>query len=74
MNKKLIIIAAAAGLLSFVGMFVLAWVTKSAPPEQTQQADQSTSEILSVNSTAICKFIFPESFDNNQFSALFSNV
>lgn len=31
MSKKMIIMVAAAGLISFAGMFVLAWLTKPAP-------------------------------------------
>lgn len=43
MSKKLIIIAAAGGLISFGGMFVLAWLTKPAPPEPEDKSKQSTS-------------------------------
>lgn len=48
MSKKLIIIVAAAGLTSFGGMFVLAWLTKPATPipedtsKQSASADQDT--------------------------------
>ena len=40
MNKKLIIITAAAGLLSFAGSFILAWLTKAAPQPQNPQTNQ----------------------------------
>ncbi len=43
MNKKLIIIAAAVGLVSFAGMFALAWLTKK--PAQVQSPE--TSEAIS---------------------------
>jgi hypothetical protein len=42
-NKKLIIIMAGAGLLSFSGAFVLAWLTKSTAPAPQSQSAQSTT-------------------------------
>jgi flagellar motility protein MotE (MotC chaperone) len=42
MNKKLIIIVAAAGLVSFSGTFVFAWLTKTSPQAQSLQVDQPT--------------------------------
>lgn len=42
MNKKRIIITAAAGLVSFTGMFVLAWLTTKAPIYQNIDANQPT--------------------------------
>ncbi|MHC4158080.1 MAG: hypothetical protein ACYSSO_03285 [Planctomycetota bacterium] len=42
MSKKRIIIIAAAGLLSFSVMFVLAWLTTTAPPETQAEANQTT--------------------------------
>ncbi len=43
MNKKLIIITAAVGLLSSGGMFVLAWLTKAAPEAPGPDAEQTTA-------------------------------
>jgi flagellar motility protein MotE (MotC chaperone) len=40
MNKKLMIITAAAGLVSFAGMFAFAWLTKK--PVQVQETETST--------------------------------
>ncbi len=45
MSKKHIIIAAAAGLLSFAGAFVVAWLvggSAQVPPETTAEAQQAT--------------------------------
>jgi flagellar motility protein MotE (MotC chaperone) len=41
MNKKLIIIAAAVGLVSFAGMFAYGWLTKK--PAQAQQTETGTA-------------------------------
>jgi len=41
-NKKRIIITAAAGLVSFTGMFVLAWLTTKTPIYQNIDANQPT--------------------------------
>jgi flagellar motility protein MotE (MotC chaperone) len=41
MNKKLIIMIAAAGLISFAGAFAFAWFTKSAPASQSDELNQS---------------------------------
>lgn len=43
MSKKLIIIMAAAGLVSFAGMFVFAWLTKTTSQVQSSEAKQETS-------------------------------
>ncbi len=43
MSKKLIIIMAAAGLVSFAGMFVFAWLTKTTSQVQSPEAKQETS-------------------------------
>ncbi len=43
MSKKLIIITAAAGLLSCAGMFVLAWLTNPAPAVAAPDAGQTTA-------------------------------
>jgi flagellar motility protein MotE (MotC chaperone) len=40
MNKKIIIITAAAGLVSFAGSFILAWLTKKAPQPQNLDTKQ----------------------------------
>jgi hypothetical protein len=40
-SKKLIIITASAGLVSFAGAFVLGWLTKPAPPEHPDRPAQS---------------------------------
>ena len=42
MSKKLIIITAAAGLVSFSGAFVLGWLTKPSPPSRPDESDQPT--------------------------------
>ena len=42
MNKKLIIIISAAGLVSFAGMFAFAWLTKPTPQTQNYEAEQAT--------------------------------
>jgi len=41
-SKKLIIITAAAGLVSFSGAFVLGWLTKPSPPSRPDESDQPT--------------------------------
>ena len=43
MNKKLIIMTAAAGLVSFAGMFMLAWFTKPVPERSEETAPQGQS-------------------------------
>ena len=43
MNKKLIIIAAAAGLISFAGSFALAWFTAEPAVTQTGRGDETTT-------------------------------
>lgn len=43
MSKKVIIIAGAAGLVSFAGAFVYSWVTKPAPASQADESDQVVS-------------------------------
>lgn len=40
MSKKLIIITAAAGLVSFAGAFVFGWLTKRPPPSRPDESDQ----------------------------------
>jgi hypothetical protein len=40
MSKKLIIMIAAAGLISFAGAFALAWFTKPAPASQSDELNQ----------------------------------
>jgi flagellar motility protein MotE (MotC chaperone) len=42
MNKKLIIMIAAAGLISFAGAFAFAWFTKSAPVRASDELNKST--------------------------------
>lgn len=42
MGKKLIIMIAMAGLVSFAGMFAFAWLTKPAPQDQSPQVKQAT--------------------------------
>ena len=42
MNKKLIIMIAAAGLISFAGAFAFAWFTKSAPISQSDELNKPT--------------------------------
>ena len=42
MNKKIIIMIAGASLLSFVGTFVFAWLTKPTPQAQPAETEQST--------------------------------
>lgn len=42
MSKKLIIMIAAAGLVSFGGAFVFAWLTKPAPSTQSDELDRPT--------------------------------
>ncbi len=42
MSKKLIIMIAAAGLISFAGAFAFAWFTKSAPVSQSDELNKST--------------------------------
>jgi flagellar motility protein MotE (MotC chaperone) len=42
MSKKLIIMIAAAGLISFTGAFVFAWLTKTAPVDQSDELNQPT--------------------------------
>lgn len=44
MNKKLIIITAVVGLVSFAGMFAFAWLTKTTPPVQSPQSKQTTPD------------------------------
>ena len=43
MNKKLIIITGAVGLIGFFGMFAFAWFTKSTAPPQSPEVLQETS-------------------------------
>lgn len=43
MSKKLIIMVAAIGIVSFVGMFVLAWLTTATPQAQDPEAEQTPS-------------------------------
>lgn len=45
MNKRLIIITAGAGLLSFAGAFALAWLTAPGPSGQSEQPEGSTEAI-----------------------------
>ncbi|MHC4544659.1 MAG: hypothetical protein ACYSYL_09045, partial [Planctomycetota bacterium] len=40
MSKKLIIMIAAAGLISFAGAFAFAWFTKTAPASQNDELNQ----------------------------------
>ena len=49
MNKKLIIMVSAAGLVSFAGMFTLAWLTKTTPQVQSPEARQTTSAGLKLS-------------------------
>lgn len=50
MNKKIIIITAAAGLLSFAGAFVFAWLTKPTPEPQSSETGQPIStEAVSIS-------------------------
>ena len=42
MSKKLIIMIAAAGLISFAGAFAFAWFTKSAPVSQSDELNKAT--------------------------------
>jgi len=42
MSKKLIIMIAAAGLISFAGAFAFAWFTKSAPISQSDELNKPT--------------------------------
>ncbi|MHC4109916.1 MAG: hypothetical protein ACYSUY_02515 [Planctomycetota bacterium] len=42
MNKKRIIMIAAAGLISFAGAFAFAWFTKSAPARASDELNKST--------------------------------
>ena len=42
MSKKLIIMIAAAGLISFAGAFAFAWFTKSAPVSQGDESNKPT--------------------------------
>jgi len=42
MNKKLIIMIAAAGLISFAGAFAFAWFTKSAPVRASDELNKPT--------------------------------
>lgn len=44
MSKKLIIMMAAAGLLSFAGMFVFAWLTKKTPQPRSPEAAQEAPD------------------------------
>jgi len=46
-NKKMIIIVAGAGLISFGGMFAFGWLTKKAPP--APQADAETKQDTDTN-------------------------
>ena len=48
-NKKRIIITAAGGLVSFTGMFVLAWLTTKTPIYQQVDANQPTLAIAGPN-------------------------
>jgi hypothetical protein len=41
-SKKLIIITAAAGLISFAGAFIVGWLTKSSPPSRPDELSQPT--------------------------------
>ncbi len=50
MSKKLIIMIAAAGLVSFVGAFLLAWLTKAAPVSPSD--DSSRPELTASDSVA----------------------
>ena len=43
MSKKLIIITAAVGLSGFAGMFVLAWLSNTAPEARSPDAGQTTA-------------------------------
>ena len=51
MNKKLIIITAAAGLIGFAGMFAFAWLTKKPAQVQSPQAGASASAQQEADST-----------------------
>ncbi|MHC4171482.1 MAG: hypothetical protein ACYTBX_14575 [Planctomycetota bacterium] len=42
MSKKLIIITAAAGLISFAGAFIVGWLTKPSPPSRPDELSQPT--------------------------------
>jgi len=41
-SKKLIIITAAAGLISFAGAFIVGWLTKPSPPSRPDELSQPT--------------------------------
>lgn len=43
MSRKLIIMVAAIGIVSFAGMFTFAWLTKTTPQVQSPEAEQTTS-------------------------------
>ena len=43
MNKKLIIIVSAAGLVSFAGTFAFGWFTKKAPPAPSSESQQTAA-------------------------------
>ena len=48
MSKKLIIMIAAVGLVSFAGTFIFAWLTKAAPQEQITEDEQAALSIREV--------------------------
>ncbi len=60
MNKKLIILTAAAGLVSFTGAFVFAWLTEPASTSINQSASGGTDQIEPAEKQAEPKPLQPE--------------